>query len=425
MSLTTTPYWWDECHQPLIPETEIPDTTDVLIVGSGYTGLNAALQIARDGHCCLVVDREHAGWGCSSRNGGQISTCIKPDFSTLVNRYGETRAFAILQEGHKSLSWIGRFIQQEALDCDFEVCGRFHAAHNSRALRRLKVALTNPVDGLEDGAEIVEPGQQHRFLGTKTYHGGVFYPQYASLHPARYHSALLQRVIQAGAQIVANCRVETVKPEQNGYRVNTSSGEVFTRKMVIASNGYSGKLFPWLKRRVIPIGSYMMATDEISSTLMDRLMPLNCMVSDTRKVVYYYRSSVDRKRILFGGRVSGGEIADHLSAPLLKHELNTIFPDLKAIPVTHAWHGFVAYTFDELPHIGRKEGIYYALGYCGSGVGMASYLGMRLGQQILEKEQGRTAFDEIGFPTRPLYTGKPWFLAPSVSYYRWRDRLNI
>ena len=101
-----------------------------------------------------------------------------------------------------------------------------------------------------------------------------------------------------------------------------------------------------------------------------------------------------------------------------------IFPELRTVRIAHSWMGFVAYTFDTIAHIGRQDGLWYAMGYCGSGAGMAPYLGMRIGQQVLGVKEGTTALDGVNFQTRPLYTGKPWFLAPSVAYYRWRDNFG-
>ena len=154
---------------------------------------------------------------------------------------------------------------------------------------------------------------------------------------------------------------------------------------------------------------------------MARLMPRNRIVSDTRKVVYYYRASPDGERILFGGRVSHNETDPRLSGPRLHAAMTGVFPELANARISHSWCGFIAYTFDELMHVGQRDGLHYAMGYCGSGVGMAGYLGMRVGQQVLGRKEGETAFDELGFQTRPFYTGNPWFLAPSILYYRWRD----
>jgi len=174
---------------------------------------------------------------------------------------------------------------------------------------------------------------------------------------------------------------------------------------------------------VIPIGSYIIATDLLPESTIARLIPRDRIVSDTRKVVFYYRTSPDKRRILFGGRVSLDETDPAVSGPLLHADLVRIFPALRDVPISHSWCGIVAYTFDETMHGGRHDGAHYACGYCGSGVGMASYLGMRVGQQVLGLSEGRTAFDDLAFPTRPFYTGRPWFLAPSIRYFRIRDRM--
>jgi len=173
---------------------------------------------------------------------------------------------------------------------------------------------------------------------------------------------------------------------------------------------------------VIPIGSYVIATEPLPEDLMARLMPKRRVISDTRKLVVYYRPSPDGRRILFGGRVSLKETDPRASAPLLHAELARIFPELAETRVSHSWMGFVAYSFDAMPHLGRHDGAYYAMGYCGSGVSLASYFGMRIGQQVLGLAEGRTALDGLKFQTRPFYSGDPWFLAPSIRYYRWRDR---
>jgi len=156
---------------------------------------------------------------------------------------------------------------------------------------------------------------------------------------------------------------------------------------------------------------------------MDKLMPKNRIASDTRKVVYYYRPSPDRKRILFGGRVSFNETDPRVSGPKLHADLVQLFPELATTRISHSWSGFVAYTFDELMHVGVHEGMHYAMGYCGAGVGTSSYFGMRIGQQVLGLAEGRTALNGLTMQTRPFYTGNPWFLAPSIRYYRWRDSL--
>lgn len=418
-------YWWERSPRPSLPPVAVPATCDVAIVGSGYTGLHAALQTARGGRHTVVFDADDAGFGCSTRNGGQISTSVKPPFATLARRYGEARAVAIVKEGQRSLAWTGEFVRAEGIDCDFGTVGRFHAAHNAAQFEAIAKSATHQRKGLEVEAHVVPRAEQRSEIDTDAYYGGVVYAQHASIDPGRYHQGILERVQAAGATIAAHCPVTSIVKDGARFRVTTARGTTSARDVVIATDGYTGPLSPWLQRRVIPIGSYVIATEPMPEAAVAALIPRNRIVSDTRKVVFYYRTSPDRRRILFGGRVSVSETDPAKSGPLLHADLVKIFPQLAGVRITHSWCGFVAYTFDELMHVGRHEGLYYATGYCGSGVGMGGYLGMRIGQQVLGLAEGRTAIDGLPFATRPFYTGRPWFLAPSVRFYRWRDRLPI
>lgn len=422
LNLKLTPYWWDVVPPADLGQPALPARADVAVIGSGYTGLHAALQTARGGRHTVVLDAEDAGWGCSTRNGGQISTSIKPGLAELTRRHGRERAMAILREGRRSLEWFGEFVAAEAIDCDYRVAGRFHAAHSPRQYEILARDAADQPKGLEVPVEVVPRAEQHRELGTDAYFGGVVYTRHAAVDPARYHRGLLDRVRAAGATVIPHCAVTGIERDGAGFRLATPRGALQARNVVVATNGYTGPVTPWLRRRVIPIGSYIVATEELPTELMARLMPKNRIVSDTRKVVYYYRASPDQRRVLFGGRVSHSETDPCISGPKLQAAMVRIFPELAKTRITHSWAGFIAYTFDELAHIGEQDGLHYAMGYCGSGVGMASYLGMRLGLRVLGRADGATALDGLRFQTRPLYTGNPWFLAPSILYYRWRDR---
>jgi glycine/D-amino acid oxidase-like deaminating enzyme len=421
----TTPYWWERTPRPEIAMAALPGYVDVAVIGSGYTGLSAALQLVRGGRDTLVLDAEAIGWGCSTRNGGQISTSIKPGFADLARRHGPERARAIHQTGRDALAWIGRFVAEEGIDCDFRIAGRFHAAHNPAAFRALTSAVANQPKGLEIEAHVVPRAEQHRELVTDAYHGGVVYPRHAAVDPARFHAGLLKRYLTGGGRTAPHAAVTAVRRDGDEFQLETTRGRLRAREVVVATNGYSGKAVPWLRRRIIPIGSYIIATEPLPPGLVERLMPADRIVSDSRRLVYYYRASPDRRRILFGGRVSFAETDPRRSGPLLRAELVRLFPELATARISHSWFGLVAYTFDTLAHAGEADGLHYAAGYCGSGVSMASYLGTRLGQRILGRPEGRTGLDDLPFQTRPLYHGNPWFLAPSVMLYRWRDRLNL
>ncbi len=395
----------------------------MLIIGSGYTGLQCALQTASAGRDTLVIDAETIGWGCSTRNGGQISGEIKPDFSTLARRFGPERAVALLREARRGLDWLGEFIEQQRIECDFVRCGRFIAAHNRRQFEKLKASVERQPSGLEQPLRVVEPAEQASEIDSDYYHGGLVVERHCGLDPAKYHAGLLRLVTEKGASVAGQCRATSIERNASGFKVLTSRGTIEARDVVVATNGYTGKVTPWQQRRVIPIGSYMLATAPMESALAERLMPRARVFSDTRRIVVYFRRSADGRRLLFGGRVLVFESDPVKSLPALRREMLRIFPALEEIEISHTWMGFVAYTFDTLPHLGKQDGIYYAMGYCGSGICLASYLGNRLGLQLLGDPRGATAFDALRFETRPLYTGKPWFLASAVRYYQMLDRL--
>ena len=417
-------YWLEGLPEDTHPSAQLPARADVVIVGSGYTGLNAAIETARGGRETLVLDAGAPGHGCSTRNGGQISTSIKPSQEALSAKFGPDRARAIRDVGATSLDWIEERIKNENIDCAFQRKGRFHAAHTPAAYDALcrdaeRLART---DGIE--AHVVPRAEQRREMGTDAYHGGIVFPRHAAVDPARYHRGLLDAARAAGAQITGHCAVKAIDRDGDDFVVTTEQGKLRARDVIVATNGYTGDVTPWFRRRVIPIGSYIIATEELPEALVDELFPTDRIASDSCKVVYYYRATPDRRRILFGGRVSATETDTTVSGPRLHHDMCRIFPQLKETRIAYSWMGTVAYTFDELAHCGTHEGIHYTMGYCGSGVSMASYLGMRMGQKVLGLAEGRTAFDDLPFPTRPLYSGTPWFLPPMVAWYRWRDRMQ-
>ncbi len=419
------PYWWDGAPRPKPADTKLPNKIDVLVIGSGYTGLMAARETALGGRSTLVIDAEALGWGCSSRNGGQVSTSIKPSLTELSGRTNEATAFAIRKEGLNALEFIDDLISREKLDCDWRRSGRFHAAHNPRQYQALAKALAHQPKGLEVPHGMVPRAEQHREIGSDLYHGGAIYSLPGGLDPAKYHLELLRLAKSAGIILADHCAANSIEREGNEFAVTTTKGMVKARNVIVATNGYTGSFAPWQRRRVIPIGSYIIATEPRPAEEMRALIPNDRMVTDTRRVVFYYRLSPNGRCMLFGGRVAYSETDSLISAPRLHACMTRLFPGLKSARISHSWIGFVAYTFDTLPHVGCQDGVHFAMGYCGSGVSLATYFGMRVGQQVLDKPEGRTALDNIPFQTRPFYSGDPWFLAPSVWWYGLLDRLPI
>jgi glycine/D-amino acid oxidase-like deaminating enzyme len=353
-----------------------------------------------------------------------MSPSIKPTFDDLRGRHNEDVAYRIRREGIDSLAFTKEFIRTRGIDCDLHLNGRFHSAHAPKYFQHLVEGVKAQPKGLELPFEIVPRSEQHKEIATDRYFGGIVFPTHAQLHPGKYHAALLQLAEKAGVRLASHCPAHAIKRSGAGFIVRTAKGDVAARDVLVATNGYSGPLSPWHRRRVIPIGSYILATEPLKGGA-SRYMPGNRATSDTKRIVVYFRQSPDGQRILFGGRAKLSEKDPVTALPALRGLMTDIFPELAGVAVTHAWVGFVAYTFDTLPHMGKQDGVWYCMGYCGSGVTLASYFGMRIGQQIAGKSEGKTALDGLAFPTRPFYSGTPWFLAPSIAVYRVLDRLGV
>ncbi len=422
-AIKTTPFWWEGA--PLAaPSAEKPRATaDVVVIGGGYTGLSAALVLARAGRSVQVLEAETPGIGASSRNGGMCGEALKPGLGTLTKRYGRDRALALLTEAREALTWLGDFIAEEGLDCDFARVGGFAGAvlpAQYEGLAREMEVLRKAV-GFE--ADMVPKAEVRSEIGTDLYVGGRVAHRRAGLNPARYHAALLQRVRDAGAVVTGDCPVTALRRD-GGFQVTTPRGVVSARDVVVATNGYTGRVTPWLRRRVIPVTSTIIATAELPAEQMARLMPKGRMLSDSNRLLCYFRPSPDRRRVLFGGRPAYQDIGPDKAAQRLRAHMLAVFPELRDVALTHVWSGNIAYTFDRLPHTGTVDGMHYAMGYCGSGVVMSSWLGRKAALRLLGAAEAKSAFADLEHPSFPFYQGRPWFLPLVQAYYQGFDMIG-
>jgi glycine/D-amino acid oxidase-like deaminating enzyme len=422
--ISVTPLWLDSAPLPTTAQRALPSDVDVLIVGAGYTGLSAARETAAAGRSTLVLDAGGFGAGCSGRNGGQVAYSIKPTFSELRARYGAALALRICREGVDAVDYV-RTLASRHVDCDWRNRGCFVGAHSPRHFSLMARDAERQPAGLEQKISMVTQAEQQSEIASEFYYGGCVYHDDASIDPARLLFGLRRRAADVDATIIDSCPVMAIQRNRNGFGVQTPRGIVRARQVLLATNGYSGRLSPWHRRRVIPIGSYQIATEPLGADRVRALIPQGRNIVDSRRVVVYFRPSADGERIVFGGRAALAEKDPLACVPRLRKMMCRIFPQLSSAALSHAWVGWVAYTFDTLPHLGQHDGVYYSMGYCGQGVPLAPYFGMRIGQQMLGLAEGRTALDELPFPSRPYYYGNPWFLSSSVFAYRVMDALGL
>lgn len=418
------PWWWEAAPCRTIGDAALPSPTDVVVIGAGYTGLSAALTLARAGRSVLVLDAGDPGEGASSRNGGMLGSGHHLGFDTLRKRYGRAAAIAILKEGLASLVYTADLIERENIDCHFARTGRFRAAWR----RADYDAMGREVDVLRKqvGVEVdmVSRADQHREVATDLYNGGCVYHQHGAVHPALFHKGLLDRVLAAGATVVGQVSVAAIERHKRDFSVITERARLDARNVVVATNGYTGAATPHFRRRVVPVSSYIIATEPLAADVIGALIPRGRMIVETRRLHCYYRISPDNRRLLFGARAALRPIDTRTSGTRLHRIMVGLFPQLADVQVSHSWTGFVAFSRDRLAHVGVHDGIHFAMGYSGSGVAMAPYLGYKVAQKILESPDGVTAFDNTRFTAIPLYRGRPWFLPFLDRYFRIADRID-
>src|SRR4030088_797880 len=378
------PYWW-EAYKPVTGDlTEVPKTARVAIVGGGYAGLSCAIELADNGVDVCVFEAAELGSGASTRSGGGVSggVNIGKSLNGKVTTLEPAVLKNILASGYDAFSLIESLIEREKIDCYWEKTGRFVGAWtpNDYAYQERRVATLNANAG--SGAFMVPEERQREEMASDYYYGGMVVERSAKVHPALYYKGLLDAARRRKITLCAKAAVKTITPAGHGWRISTSRGDIEGGDVVIATNGYTGGATPKLKRRLIPLTSHIIATEELPPDLAASLIPKKRTLADTKRVLCYYRMSPDGKRMIFGGRARFTRVTPEVSAPILHRFMTDRFPQLAGVKVTHAWTGNVAFTMDALPHMGRQSGMHYLMGCNGSGVAMMTYLGWQTARKI-------------------------------------------
>ncbi|MBV8053110.1 MAG: FAD-binding oxidoreductase [Acidobacteriaceae bacterium] len=421
-------YWLETASIPAGEVSPLPDSVDVAIVGSGVTGLSAARALARRGASVAVLEAETLGWGASSRNGGMVLTGMKLPVPTLISRYGREKVQRMYAASIASIDCVEQIVQEEQIECNFSRCGHLEVACKQAHF-----------DGYAKSADLIEKEFNHKLrvinrsglrdeIGSNIYYGGLVDEVSAGLNPARYVAGLASAAKRAGACLFDHTRVESAQRESsNGlqkFRVRTRRGSLIAKEVLLASGAYTTTASPALRKKIIPIGSYIIATEVLSDSLSRELSPKNRMIFDSKHFLYYYRLTPDR-RMLFGGRAAffpETEDTVRKSAEILRLGMIGVYPQLRDAKVEFVWGGTLDFAFDVMPHTGRVGGLYYSVGYAGHGVAIGTYLGTKLAG-VISGEPNDIPFDAIPFPTPPigLRSGHTWALPLAGAYYKCLD----
>jgi glycine/D-amino acid oxidase-like deaminating enzyme len=417
MALQEHNYWLTTTEFPITDASRpVPEVVDVAVIGAGFTGLSAARTLARRGAKVAVFESETIGWGASSRNGGMVLTGTKLGVRRLMSMYGRERTRRMYAASLASIDCVEQIVKDEGIGCDFSRCGHLEVA-----------CKQTHFDNYERQAEIIEVEFNHKLrvvqrselsaeTGSSIYFGGMVDEISAGCNPARYVAGLAGAAMKAGAEICEHARVNVVERESRqgeaGWKIATSRGSLWAHEVFVATSGYTGAVTPALQKRIIPIGSFIITTEVLPGPLAQELSPRNRMIYDSKNYLYYYRLTPDR-RMLFGGRAAFFPENDQTvrrSADLLRRGMIDV------------WGGTLDFAFDIMPHAGEMDGMYYAVGYAGHGVAMATYQGQKMAE-MMAGDKPENPFVGIAFPGAPfgLYNGKPWFLPFAGAWYKVLD----
>jgi glycine/D-amino acid oxidase-like deaminating enzyme len=420
-----TSYWIDDTPRPrdLPVAAEIPGQVDVAMVGGGFTGLSAALALAKGGAQVAVLERETIGWGASSRNAGITGCGLKRGTPAVFQRYGPELGRKFWQASLEALALVEEICQVEGINCDWQQPGDLALAFKPSHFEALQAKATWHQKNLGHQLQVIAPSDLGSYIGSQAYYGGLFDAHGASLHPAKLVFGLASAAAHHGAALCEEAGVYRIGRAANGFELFTVRGVVRAKEVLVATNGYTDQLVPRLKPRVFPGGSYSIVTAPLSSGVQASISPRGAVFWDSKWFLNYFRLTPDG-RLLWGGRNNLSTSLDlDESTHLLQAGMLRVFPQLEGIPITHTWTGQLGLTFDLMPHLGRVDGVHYALGYGGHGLHTALYLG-REAARLLSGEISGSIFMQIPHQTYLFYRNRPWFLPLAAAYYRVRDTLS-
>jgi glycine/D-amino acid oxidase-like deaminating enzyme len=422
-------YWLETATIPNAdPSRTFPDSVDVAVIGSGVTGLSAARTLAKRGVHTAVLEAETFGWGASSRNGGMVLTGMKLPVPTLISRYGREKVQRMYAASLASIDCVEQIVREEKIECDFSRCGHLEVACKQAHF-----------DDYAESAALIEKEFNHKLrivpkaalreeIGSDIYYGGLVDEISAGLNPGRYIAGLAAAAQRSGAAMFEHTPVTSVQRNgSNGcqrFHLSTSKGSITAREVLLASGGYTTKATSALRKKIIPIGSYIIVTEVLKEDLARELSPKNRMIYDSKHFLYYYRLTPDR-RMLFGGRAAffpESENTVRESAEILRRGMIHVYPQLRDVHVEFVWGGTLDFAFDVMPHTGQSDGMYYSVGYAGHGVAIGTYLGTKIAGVICGQPND-IPFDGIPFPTPPpgLRSGHTWALPLAGAYYKFLD----
>ncbi|WP_323120615.1 NAD(P)/FAD-dependent oxidoreductase [Burkholderia alba] len=397
---------------------------DVCVIGAGLTGLSAALNLAERGYSVAVLEASRVGWAASGRNGGQLIGGYACEIDTFAAQMPPEDVRRIWDMGLESVEIVRERVAKHRIDCDLTF-GYLTAANKPRDAAALRAWCDEAASRYDYHAyRYVEQHDLPRYVDSARYVGGLFDADSGHLHPLNYTLGLARAAREAGASIFEETCALSFEKANGRYRVVTERGEVAAGQVVLACNAYLGRLAPRLARKIMPVGTYVIATEPLGAERARALMPADAAICDSAFVLDYFRRSKDH-RVLWGGKVSYSKLAPRDLAKAMRHDMLKTFPQLADAKVDYAWGGFVDITMNRAPHFGRLEpDVYFAQGFSGHGVNVTGLAGKLIAEAI---DAQAARFDLFGKLRHRDFPGGDWLRTPALvlamAWYRMKDAL--
>ena len=420
-------YWLDTAPVfNLGAQGPVSGRADVVVVGAGFTGLSAALTLAKRGASVTVLEAGRVVGEASGRNGGHCNVGLAHDFAALAARLGVEQARAFYKAYAAAVDTVETVVRQEAIDCDFARVGRLKLAAKPEHYDKLARACDLLRAEVDPHVEMVRAADIRTEVGSDQVFGGLLQKTGAQMHMGKFGVGLAHAAARAGARIHEQAAVTGIdRRADGGFRVTTARGSIDAGQVLLATGNSREGPFFYFRRRMISVGSFIIGTEPLDKAVLDRLLPHRRNYVTSKNIGNYFRLSPDN-RLLFGGRARfamSNPTSDQKSGAILRATMVEMFPELASVGIDYCWGGLVDMTADRLPRAGEHRGMYYSTGYSGHGVQMSVHMGQVMADVMAGKPEGNP-WRDLKWPAVPGHFGKPWFLPVVGAYYRMRDWLQ-
>jgi glycine/D-amino acid oxidase-like deaminating enzyme len=420
-------YWLDTSEPFVGHGLGLPDgTCDVLVVGGGITGSAAALALAKKGARVALCEAGTVGQAASGRNGGMCNNGFAQDYGSLSARIGTELANRLYLAFDAGVDTVERLVREESIDCDFVRRGKLKLAAKPAHFDKLARSQALLAAGVDPDTRLVTKAELRDEIGSDRYYGGLIYKKSAGMHVGRYVRGLATAAQARGAHIFEQTPVLGLRRESGGaYVAQTPGGEIRASQVLLASGISQVGPFGWIRRRIVPVGAFLIVTEPLPLALLDYLLPTRRMATDTKNFVNFFRVTPDN-RMLFGGRArfaTSNPQSDERSGLILRQQMAAVFPELADVRIDYCWGGMVDMTANRLPRAGQRDGVYYSMGYSGHGTQMATLMGTLMAE-IMDGRADLNPWKDFDWPAIPGHFGKPWFLPFVGAWYRLKDKLQ-